>query len=262
MVVTVGMKAQGWPEFAIPERLSPATPPGDDVGAPEAGLRGPVLDLVEATIERYRGRPVVTAWQVENEPLNRSGPRRWWIGPDLVRAEIATARRTDPTRPLILNVFAAFNRRLDVAASRHGIRRLLGLDAHQPEGEALALLNPGDVLGLDVYRRIGHVRGGRRRYVASSRWAANAARWRERAAAQGKHAWIVEAQAEPWEPSEGRADPPESCRPEHVVETVTTLRRAGYDTVLLWGVEHWLAREVAGDESWLRTLDQLRDPAG
>jgi len=256
------MKAQGWPEFAIPERLTPPTRRGGDVGTAGPGLRNAVLEVIEATVERYRGHPAVIAWQVENEPLNRSGPRRWWIGPDLVRAEIAAARRADPGRPVVLNVFAAFNPWLDVASSRHGLRRLLGRDAHRPEAEALALLDPGDVLGLDVYRRIGYARAGRRRYTASRGWAANAARWRDRAAAEGKRAWIVEAQAEPWEPGDGRAEPPASCRPDDLVETIETLRRTGHDTVLLWGVEHWLARESAGDDTWLRALDRLRGAAG
>ncbi|HSR26302.1 MAG TPA: hypothetical protein VLW53_22290, partial [Candidatus Eisenbacteria bacterium] len=49
VILTVGMKAQGWPEFAIPERLAPAVPPCRDVGAAGRGLRAAVLELVEAT---------------------------------------------------------------------------------------------------------------------------------------------------------------------------------------------------------------------
>ena len=258
VILTVGMKAQGWPEFAIPERLAPGVPPGQNVGAAGPGLRAAVLELVEATVERYRGLRSVVAWQVENEPLNRSGPRRWWIGPALVREEMAAVRGADPTRPVVLNVFGAFNAWLDAASSRHGARRLLGRQAHRPEAEALTLLGPGDVLGLDVYRRIGYWRAGRRRYTSSRRWARNAATWRERAEASGRRAWVVEAQAEPWEPPDaGSAAPPSSCRPEDVIETVGTLRDAGYDTVLLWGVEHWLARDAAGDGSWLAAVSRL-----
>jgi hypothetical protein len=259
VVLTVGMKAQGWPEFAIPERLALTTPPGGDVGAGDPVLRSAVLELVEATVERYRDERTVVAWQVENEPLNRSGPRRWWICPELLREAICAVRRVDAARPVVVNVFAAFNAWLDAASSRHGLRRLLGRDALRPEAEALALLGPGDVLGLDVYRRIGYHRLGRRRYTSSRGWAANAARWRERAEAAGRRAWIVEAQAEPWEPGAGRQGPPASCRPEDVVETVETLRGAGYDTILLWGVEHWLARDAAGDDSWLAAVGRLLD---
>jgi hypothetical protein len=115
VVLTVGMKAQAWPEFAIPGRLNPAARSGADVSG-AAGLRDAVLALVETTVERYRGRRCVVAWQIENEPVNRSGPRRWWIGAELVRDEIAAARRVDPSRPIVVNAFAAFNAFLDAAS--------------------------------------------------------------------------------------------------------------------------------------------------
>ncbi len=251
------MKAQGWPEFAIPDRYAPTARRGSDVSS-TPGLRDAVLDLVETSVHRYRGRPSLEAWQVENEPLNPSGPRRWWIAPDLVRAEMATARRADPTRPILLNAFAAFNTRVDIVASRHGLRRLLGRDAYRPEAEVANLLEPGDILGLDVYRRIGYRLGGSLRFTTSRHWRLNAARWRERAAAEGKQAWIVEAQAEPWEPDLSPPQPPRSCTPEDVVETVGALREAGYETIVLWGVEHWLARDAAGDTSWLHAIDRVQ----
>jgi hypothetical protein len=97
------------------------------------------------------------------------------------------------------------------------------------------------------------------RYTTSNRWLKNAARWHERATAAGKRAWIVEAQAEPWEPAAlGPAGVPRSCAPADVVETVTALRGAGYDTILLWGVEHMLVREAAGDTSWLEAVASLQ----
>jgi hypothetical protein len=257
VVLTVGMKAQGWPEFAIPDRLVPAVRRGANVVAAAPELRQAAIELVEATVARYRGRRCVVAWQVENEPVNRSGPRGWWIGADLVRDEIAAARSADPTRPIALNAFAAFNRRLDVAASRHGLLRLLGRDAARPEFEVAGLLRPGDILGLDVYRRIGYQLFGRRLFTTSRHWRENAARWHHRAVGEGLRPWIIEAQAEPWEPEPPVGEPPRSCTPDDMVETVSALREAGYETILLWGVEHWLARDAAGDRSWLQAVEGL-----
>jgi hypothetical protein len=216
---------------------------------------------VQTTVERYRARPCIIAWQVENEPVNRSGPRGWWIGADLVRDEIAVVRKADPTRPVVLNAFAAFNARVDLAASRYGLLRLLGNDAYRPESEVASLLQPGDVLGLDVYRRIGYRLLGLRLFTTSRHWRDNAARWHARALGEGRRAWIIEAQSEPWEPEPPPGRPHRSCTPEDMVETVRALRAAGYDTILLWGVEHWLARDAAGDDAWLRALDLLRPAA-
>jgi hypothetical protein len=261
VVVTVGMKAQGWPEYAIPARLDPAARRGAEVGLAETELRAEVLRFVEATIERYRDRRCIAAWQIENESVNRSGPKGWWIGPDLVREEIAIARRLDPARPIVLNAFAAFNPWVDVASCRHGVRRLLPIEALRPEAEVAGLLAAGDVLGLDVYRCIGRDVRSRTLFTRSRRWLANATRWHQRAAARGKNAWIIEAQAEPWEPEPPRGVPSRSCTPADMVETVRALRGAGYDTILLWGAEHWLARDAAGDGSWLEAVTRLRDGA-
>jgi hypothetical protein len=259
LVLTVGMKAQGWPEFYIPGRLQPAAGPRTDVAAGSAGLRTEAVEFVAATVERYRHQDAVAVWQVENEPLNPSGPRGWWIGPGFVAEEVATVRRLDPHRPIALNVFSCFNTWLDVASIRHGfdLSRLLGSNARRPEAEALTLLRPNDILGLDVYRRIGYRRLGRRVLTRSRHWQSNAARWAARAAAEGKRAWVLEAQAEPWEPQLRSGRRPLSCRPDEIVATVGGLWDAGCPTVLLWGVEHWLARDADGDGSWLAAVRGL-----
>jgi len=260
VVLTVGMKAQGWPEFYIPERLVPQATSGADVAAASAGLRTAVLEFIALTVERYRDQPTIVAWQVENEPLNRSGPRRWWIGPGFIAEEIAEVRRLDPHHPVALNVFSRFNVWLDAASSRHGLdpMRLIGSNDRRPEAEGLSLLGANDILGLDVYRRIGYRRFGLRLLTRSRHWRRNTERWVARAAAQGKLAWVFEAQAEPWEPPLPLARRPRSCRPDDLAVTVRGLWDAGCRTVLLWGVEHWLARAAQGDESWLEAVRRLQ----
>ena len=260
LVLTVGMKAQGWPEFYIPERLVPRARSGTDVVATSAALRTAVLEFVGLTVERYRRQPAIVAWQVENEPLNPSGPRRWWIGPGFIAEEIAAVRGLDPHHPIALNAFSRFNVWLDAASSRHGFapRRLIGSDDRRPEAEALSLLGANDILGLDVYRRIGYHRLGLRLLTRSCHWRRNTERWVARAAAEGKLAWVFEAQAEPWEPPLPPGRPPRSFRPDDVAVTVRGLWDAGCPTVLLWGVEHWLARDARGDASWLEAVRQLQ----
>jgi hypothetical protein len=263
LVLTVGMKAQGWPEFYIPERLVPEARPGADVATSSIDFRAAVLEFVAATVDRYRGQPAIVAWQVENEPLNPSGPWRWWIGPAFVAEEIAAVRRLDPHRPIALNVFSRFNVWLDASSIRHGLdlRLMLGSHDRRPEAEALSLLAPGDILGLDVYRRIGYRRFGLRLLTRSRHWWRNTARWAARAAAEGKHAWVLEAQAEPWEPPLSPGREPRSCSPDDLAVMVRGLWDAGCTTVLLWGVEHWLAQDAHGDGSWLEAVRRLRPTA-
>jgi hypothetical protein len=252
VLLTVGMKAPGWPEFHLPDRLESYAPPGVDVAASNHTLAKLTLEMLHATVERYRTHQAVVAWQVENEPLNPSGPLRWWIGPEFLRREIAIVRALD-SRPLVVNVFAHFNRRLDAASRRPGVDQ-------PPAAEALSMLISGDVLGLDVYRRIGTRRLGLPVVTSAARdWCTDARRWRERALGIGVQAWVVEAQAEPWEPPGGNPGRPRTCRPHHLAATVAELVRGGFDTILLWGAEHWLAREAAGDRSWLEAVMELVD---
>ena len=240
ILLTVGMKAIRWPEFYIPADLTPTPRHGGRIGG-EGLLAQSVLAFVTETVARYRDRPEVAGWQVENEPFNRSGPQRWWIDPNLVRREIQAVRDLD-ARPVVLNAFAHFDSALDEESRpRHG---LFGIRRLEPEEE---ILDVADILGLDVYTAIA----GR---SSAPDWAETAGRWLSAARHRGKTAWIMESQAEPWEPS--------SFAPDDMVAVCARLRRAGFSTILLWGCEHWFAKAAAGDPTWLEAAKHLVDPRG
>ena len=253
--LAIGMKSPRWPEFHLPESVRPSLGRGADVASsPE--LREAVLEFVGQTVERYREAAAVRWWQVENEPLNRSGPDAWWIGRSLLEAELAGVQAADQ-RPVVLTCFSHFDRRTDNASGhrRLNLGALLGLGSGV-EGEVLSLLRPGDVFGLDVYRRIGKPDGTVA--TAARDWLAFAARWGRRAELLGIEAWVTEAQAEPWEP--GGASPegePSSVTPEDAPELVHRLVGAEFRTILLWGAEYWLARERRGDRRWRDRVTEL-----
>src|SRR5918911_1561873 len=64
IVLTVGMKALGWPEFYIPKSALPAggVSTGQDV-ATDAKLRDSALAFVGEIVLRYRENPSLVAWQ-------------------------------------------------------------------------------------------------------------------------------------------------------------------------------------------------------
>src|SRR3989442_1407410 len=61
VVLTVGMKALGWPEFYVPEGLNPS----------DGSVRRRALQHVAGGVRRYRDNRALVAWQIENEPVNR-----------------------------------------------------------------------------------------------------------------------------------------------------------------------------------------------
>jgi hypothetical protein len=267
IVLSVGMKGLGWPEFFIPAAQLPAggVADGQDV-AQEDGLRQAALQFVDETVRRYRDNRALTAWQVENEPFNRAGPQRWWIDRGFVREEMDGVRLLDHhNRPLILNAFSHFNLIFDQASNRGGLdfSQLLGFDGDTAEKDSLALLGKGDVLGLDVYTAIGYrFLGVDHLSRADSDWPDRLESLRQTVQRHGRQAWITEAQAEPWEASPDTYTDPRSTSPAQIRSLFTDLEEAGFGTILLWGSEYWLWRAGQGDPRWVDTVQRILSENG
>jgi hypothetical protein len=259
ILLTVGMKGIQWPEFYIPSGVSPQAADGACVSE-DTSLQEAVVEFVRETVARYRDRANLVAWQVENEPFNRSGPHHWWIDPGLVAREIAAVRELDG-RQVVVNTFAHFDLLIDWFSRPH--RNLLDLTGAVPEQEALRVLGSADVLGLDIYKHIGYqVLGVEIVTTASADLATSAGRWLQAATQAGKEAWIIECQAEPWEPTRATYGAPKTLDPSEIDEMYGQLSAAGYTTILLWGCEYWLWRARAQDTRWLDTVKRLVASAG
>jgi len=258
VLLSVGMKGLGWPEFYIPPAITPKVADGGDVGQ-DPILRARVLEFITATVDRYRQSPILVGWQVENEPLNPAGPNRWFVGRDLLALEVAAVKAAD-RRPVVVNAFGHFNMLFDRTSNRSGfdLRSILGFESATAEGQSLSLLGKGDILGLDLYTEIGYRFLGRSGVSrAGSDWAAKAGHWRSLAAKAGKAAWITEAQAEPWEASVDTYADPRSTVAADIAGRFASIQAQGFSTILLWGAEYWLWRADAGDPAWLDQVTRI-----
>ena len=249
VLLTVGMKAPRWPEYYVPDwlarRLKVAR---GGVVSDDPQVRTATLALLTATVEHLRNRSLVAAWQVENEPLDAAGPHLWRIDADFLAEEIALVRSLDMARgrPIVVNTFVDTQPGVLLPAARSAIW-----------SRAQHALATADVLGLDVYpSRTLHVFGAELtvRWPAWI-WSGLLGQLHELASIQGKDAWIVEVQAEPWTSTGGRLPPPAwpgaVVAPSSVEGVVGRLEAVGYRTILLWGVEHWEAQRSHGqDSSW------------
>jgi hypothetical protein len=258
VLLTVGMKALGWPEFYLPPRLERGAPFSSDLARGQLGAT--TLAFVRDVVLRYRSSSCLAAWQIENEPFNRSGPHAWWIGRHMVGAEARLVRSLDP-RPVAVTTFAHFNQGMDRASSRFQSRwmRRLGLDL-PAEREALATLRRDDILGLDVYRAIGWWRTQEEPEVARAEedQMDHVRAWQRIAREQGKRLWITEAQAEPWEASARTRDNPLSVQPSDMVDLAARLTDLEVAALLLWGCEYWVYREQTGDPRWIESALGVR----
>lgn len=248
VILTVGMKAPRWPEYYIPQWLVQRRPLARGARVSDDPLvRREALRFIEMVVQRYRTHPAVRYWQIENEALEPAGPQRWTIGADYLAEAREVIRRLDTSRrPVVANLFAGVHPLASPALpwGRAGLE------------QAETLLGIADVLGLDVYPSIGVRVFGRDLYLNWSRWPWERALapYLELAALRSKRAWVIEAQAEPWEPGQLVARQPGQARslgPSGVENIFARLRGAGFDTVLLWGVEHWyMRRQEHADQSW------------
>lgn len=261
VLLTVGMKALGWPEFFVPAAAMPSSVgQGQDI-ASDPRLRDATLSFIEDTVLRYRDNPVLLGWQIENEPFNRAGPERLWIDASFLKDEVTSVRQLDNHhRPMIVNAFSHFNLLFDQASARQGfdLRQVLGFEADSAERDSLSVLNKGDILGLDVYTAIGYQFIGQDHLSrADGDWPDRLARVRDLAIRQGKQAWITEAQAEPWEASDSTFAKPKSTSPQAIRSLFANLKDAGYGTVLFWGAEYWLWQQDHGDARWIDTVKAI-----
>jgi hypothetical protein len=89
IVLSLGMKAPRWPEYFIPTWLEQANELPDEARvSDDADLQMALPRYIRAVVEHYRDSPAIAYWQVENEPLDPSGPRLWTVGPDVHPPEI------------------------------------------------------------------------------------------------------------------------------------------------------------------------------
>lgn len=251
VVLTVGMKALAWPEFYLPEGLDPADP----------AVQASAISHIGETVPRFAGHRTLVAWQVENEPFNRSGPQARWLPRRVVRREAQRVRLLDDRRPIVVTTFGHFAEGLDKASSHNQTewRRRFRL-VLPAEREALSVLRRGDILGVDVYRSIGWVDSAGEAQVGRAlddqlQWVS---RWQRIAREQGKRFWVTEAQAEPWEARRETHADPLTVAPADIPTLVSELSSLDVETVLLWGSEYWLWREHHGDPRWMEAVELAR----
>lgn len=214
IMLTVGMKAPRYPEYYIPAWALPVpTPDVNSEISLDPKLRIRVLDFIKQTVERYRGRDIIKCWQVENEPMDRAGDSKWFIGADFVAEEAARIRSLD-NRPLVINCWCE---------SQTLSSYPWGLDSDYAVRNALEI---ADVLALDIYSTVN---GSQSDYVSRCQVLPKA--YLKRAIDAGKHAMVGESQAEPWGP--------EAPTPADIYWLNNQHIGQGFHAVLLWGLEWW-----------------------
>ena len=141
VVLVVGMKAPRWPEFYIPEWAKNLS---------DSDFESALFSYLQRTVQWAQKWSCLEYWQVENEPLDPSGPEWRRVPLSLLQKEVALVRECDlQNRPIVLTAWG--NEMLS-------------------RGTLAPLSELGDVVGIDVYPRVFIRRVSGRNIYASFWW--------------------------------------------------------------------------------------------
>ena len=215
VMLTTGVKAPRWPEYYWPDHI-PVKNPQD----PQT--QSQLLRFVAQATQHFQSFDCITHWQVENEPLDPSGPEKLTLPLKLLAQEVTLVRQLDSHhRPVLLNLWA---NKIDFT-------------------KVAQLANLADIVGLDMYPKqfIGRV-GQKKLYRGPN--------WKEVAQVCQKYpTWITELQAEPWEPDlAGYQSPdPPSMNQDLLQQNIEQAKRLKAQKILIWGWEYWWWRKQQPD---------------
>jgi hypothetical protein len=238
-LVTMGLKAQRWPEFYPPDWLIAANPlPHGAHLESHPRVVTHLLLMLERLTAYLADYDAIDAWQVENEPWLPSmrGTVGWQFTPDLLAREIAVVRESDPRhRPIVVNHSSqnCFDRRAQ-----------------------LAFPPLADVIAENVYTRKPNRWPWPRYFNVYALWL-YAPRLKQYAGLLRRldqPLWITELQAEPWESRDVKQLAPAqigSVSPSRIRNNLRLVERAGASRVYLWGAEWWrYTAEHHGDQRY------------
>jgi hypothetical protein len=206
VILTLGMKAPRWPEFWVPSWVKEEVA----IANPEMALK-----FIDTAVHHLGHYPAVSYWQVENEPLDPSGPHKLALPISLLEKEVALVRSASP-KPLLLTLWG---------------NRTLG------DSRLTKLMSLGDVVGIDLYYQIPDGHGG---FWGPSDSLESLKATINRST---KPIWITELQTNPWKKSPNL---------DHLAIIRENWQRAttlGVPLTLLWGFEYWYALLKKGDRT-------------
>jgi hypothetical protein len=230
IVLELGMKAPRWPEYYLPVWLQ-----DKEINSEEVLDR--VLVFLERVVKKYGKNPQVKWLNVENEPLNYSGPNDKRIASATLKKEIGLVGRLSG-KPVILNSWVEMHPR------RRFLRKVL-----RGEKAVDCCLEWGDILGLSLYPKYPGSP-----LIKDHHWLFLKGILKK-AKDLKKQVWVTELQASPWEEKRKSS----IFSPSDIIDYFNQLKSLGFSTILFWGAEFWYQQLKEGNQKWWQLVKNLRE---
>ncbi|MEI6378108.1 MAG: hypothetical protein WCO55_00470 [Candidatus Falkowbacteria bacterium] len=212
-VLVIGRRLPRWPECHTPMWTK-------DLPEHEVQIR--ILREIRMIVERYRNRPEVAIWQVENEPLLDSFGQCPKSDPEFLAEEVRLVRSLD-TKPIMITGSGELS-----------------------DWKREAAL--GDYFGSTLYRTVWNPFFGYLHYPwPPSLYFAKA----QNAGLNPSQMIVAELQAEPWAPNSTLDKLPigesnKSFTPDDFKSNLSYAHDTNFSRVYLWGVEWWYLQKRRG----------------
>lgn len=241
VLLSIGMKAQRWPEYYFPKWIA------DKhkfiifykITKNNKTLLTSALNYLENTVNYFKNYDIIKAWQVENEPLDIGGPKLWKISMDFLGKEVDLIKNLDPDRKILINVWGN------------------ELSKRKSWEEAVRLT---DIIGIDIYLKsyLPYLHFFKK-YTGPSDSLEKINKICYEIKSRGKKVWITELQAEPWEPDAlvTKKDNPPSFSIPDFEKNVEFAKYFNPEIIFLWGFEYWYARYQIGDLRYWRKAERI-----
>ncbi len=229
VILTVGSKAPRWPEFYWPDYLQNKNP--HDLEA-----RTRIINFIEKTIKKLDHYNCITHWQIENEPLDPSGPAKLTISAEFLNQEIEAAK-TLTNKHIIINFWGNdfLNRKLfKKTANQKNIT--IGLDLYPKQFVK-------KILGKNLYKGYLGLHQPQNKLIETLK-------------KLDQPIIITELQAEPWEENEQAylAQNPQSISPNQLEKNIADAQKLPINEIMLWGFEYWLWQAKNGNYSYMELI--------
>ncbi len=229
VVITVGVKAPRWPEFYWPDHVKP--------DFKNQQVKTKLLKFVKQTVTHLKKYECITHWQVENEPLDPSGPNKQKIPFEFLHQEVELVKQLDQ-RPIIINLWGNDLLARGLFSQVEQLADVIGLDLYPRQFVK-------QIFGRSFYRGPTHSQKQLKRLLAKS----------------NKPIWLTELQAEPWEKNEKNyfSANPGSISPKKLAKNIRKAQQLPIKQILLWGFEYWWWQAQQGNDSYLKTVENLKN---
>ncbi|MEK7560284.1 MAG: DMT family transporter [Patescibacteria group bacterium] len=229
VILALGRKTPRWPECHDPNWLKDNLARDKKSKIKNQNYEKVLLNYIKTTVEHYRNNAIITAWQVENEPLFPFGNCEW-------------------TRVKILN------KEIDLVKSLDD-RPIILTDAGELGFAWPYLAAKSDIFGTTLYRYVhNRVLGDIEYSLIPTSFFRIKAWWAK--SVWGKEILVSELQAEPWtlQPlwQVKLEDQYKTMNPEKFREVIKYAERSNFTKAYLWGAEWWwwLKNEKGNDMMW------------